>query len=293
MSVVWGLVAAVLIGTSDCIARVTTQRLPTSVLTLIIMVISSVILTGWMIVTGDWPQWHVWGWGASAVSGVLNVVVLYFLYTALMRGPVAVASPAASTFTVLLVGLNALAGEPWSGMQLVAVVVVFVGIIMLSRRSDTPGIDDSYDARWIRVTALYGLLAAVAVSLRMFLAQDASVILGVLPALYLNRVFALLAVGLLVVFQLYRNISLLWPRGKTFGLVLFQALLETLALGAFLLGSAGNGRVPAAIGFSAFAAVTAVVAWMWLGERIGWQRGVWISVVGIGVLLAVLGGVGV
>ena len=288
----WGLVAAAMIGTSDCIARVTAQRIPTSVLTFIIMSLSLTCLSVWMAVSGDWPQWHTGAWFVSAVSGTLNVVVLYFLYKALTRGPVAVASPAASTFTVLLVGLKAVAGEPWSGLQLLAVAVVFLGIVMLARRSTSPGIDDNYTVEWLRITAMYGLFAAVAVSFRMFLAQEAGAQLGAMPALYLNRFFALIAVSLLLLYQVFRHIPRNWPTGKTLGLVSVQALLETLALGAFLTGSTGTGRVSAAIGFSAFATVTAVVAWVWLGERIGWQRGVWILVVASGVVLAMMGNPG-
>ena len=72
-------------------------------------------------------------------------------------------------------------------------------------------------------------------------------------------------------------------------LVIVQAVLETGALGVFLIGSANGGRVGATIGFSAFAAATAVFAWMWLGERIGWQRGICIAVISLGVLLAIAG----
>jgi len=66
-------------------------------------------------------------------------------------------------------------------------------------------------------------------------------------------------------------------------------MLETAALGVFLIGSANGGRIGAAVGFSAFAAATTIFAWIWLGEKIGWQRFIWISVVGMGVVFAILG----
>jgi len=289
--ILWGLAGAAFIGASDCIARVTAQRVASSILFLIIMGLSLMVLTVRLVIVGDWPAWHIWGWTASAISGLLNLVALYFLYKALAHGPVAVASPAASTFTVLLVLLNILAGQPWSWLQLAAMIVVFAGVAMLARPTAIDAEVGQYDSQWIRVTCYYGLAAALAVSFRMFLAQEAASILGAMHALYLNRLFALLGTLLLIAVILARKQILSWPKGRTLWLVLFQAVFETGALGAFLIGSAGGGRIAATIGFSAFAAATALFAWLWLGERIGWHRGFWIIIVGFGVMLAVAGNV--
>ncbi|MCP5008568.1 MAG: EamA family transporter [Aestuariibacter sp.] len=287
--IAWGLCGALLIGVSDCIARVTAQRVSVSILFLIIMGLSLVALSLWLGYTVDWPPWHSRAWAASAVSGLLNLIALFFLYRALARGPVAVASPAASTFTVLLVGMNIIAGEAWSSLQIVAMLVVFIGVAMLARPAAADAIVKHYDAKWLRGTAVFGLAAATAVALRMFFAQEASSALGALHALYLNRVFALAGAIALVLYCLSRQQALSWPRGSIRHLVVLQAVLETTALGVFLLGSADGSRVAATIGFSAFAVATAFFAWLWLGERIGWQRGCWMLVVGAGVLLAVVG----
>ena len=286
--ILWGLLGAVLIGASDCIARVTSQRVSISVLFLIIMGLSFSTLTIWLGLTYDWPPWNPKAWAASAASGLLNLVALYFLYRALARGPVAVASPAASTFTVILVGLNILVGEAWSWAQVAAVCLVFLGVAMLARPADEDSVEN-YDSKWLRTTAAFGLAAAATVSLRMFLAQEAGSELGSLHALYLNRLFAVLGAAILILIVIFRKKTLSWPVGSVRSLVVAQAALETAALGAFLIGSAHGGRIGATIGFSAFAAATTLFAWWWLGERIGWKRGMWIVVISIGVLLAVVG----
>ncbi len=286
--ILWGLLGAVLIGASDCIARVTTQRVASSILFLVIMGLAFVVLTIQLLISNEWPAWDAWGWTASAISGFLNLVALYFLYKALARGPVAVASPAASTFTVLLVLLNILTGQPWSWLQIIAMIVVFGGVVMLSQPSTVDQQQGQHDSKWLKGTAYFGLLAALAVALRMFLAQEAGTSLGAMHALYLNRLFALIATLILILIIILRNQSLIWPRGRLMGLVFLQAVFESTALGAFLIGSAGSGRIGAAIGFSAFAAVTALFAWAWLGERIGLRRGLWIFVVSLGVVLAVV-----
>lgn len=285
----WGLLGALCIGASDCIARVTSQRVASSVLFLIIMGVGFVALTLWLIFTNEWPPWDLFGWTTSAISGLLNLVALYFLYKALARGPIAVASPTASTFTVLVVLLNIIAGQPWSWSQVVAMIVVFSGVAMLARPTAADENIEEYDAQWLKGTAYYALLAALTVAIRMFLAQEAGSSLGAFHALYLNRVFALLGACLLILAMVLKKHDVSWPYGRTLWLVLLQAVFETSALGAFLIGSAGGGRISASIGFSAFAAATAFFAWIFLGERIGWQRSVWIVVVGLGVLLAVAG----
>lgn len=287
--ILWGLLGAVFIGASDCIARVTAQKVAVNILFLSIMGLSFAALTLWLGITMNWPPWHPMAWAASAVSGLLNLVALFFLYRALARGPVAVASPAASTFVVLLVAMNIFAGEPWSGLQIVAMLIAFTGVAMLARPARVDADTQHYDFAWLRYTALYGLAAAVTVALRMFFAQEAGAAIGPSHALYLNRMFALLGALILVLYTLYRTNKLIWPTGTVGRLVIAQAILETAALAAFLVGSANGGRVVATIGFSAFAAATALFAWWWLGERIGWQRGLWIVVTGIGVLLAALG----
>lgn len=288
--ILWGLLGALLIGTSDCIARVTARQVSMAVLFLFIMGLSTVVLSVWLLLNQQMPAWHAYGWATSAVSGVLNIVALYFLYLALARGPVSVASPTASTFSLLLIGLNVLAGEPWTGLQLVAALVVFTGVIMLAQRDTGSGIDDDYDARWLRTTMLYALACAMTISLRMFLAQEAATTLGPLTALYLNRLFALLTTLVLLTVLLLRGQSLRWPTERRLAwLVGLQAVFETLALGSFLAGSAGSGRVGAAIGFSAFAAATTLLARIWLGEKVGLRRWFWIGLIGGGIMLAVLG----
>ena len=254
------------------------------------MLISTVLLSGWLIATNNLPPWNTWAWLASAASGFLNVVALYLLYLALARGPVAVASPSASSFAVLLVIMNALSGEPWSGTQLVATAIVFFSVAMLSREGPASANSAHYPAGWLQKTALLGLAAATAIALRMFLAQEASDELGAEHGLYLNRLFATLTCIGLVLGQLCISHPLKFPDNKRVSyLIIVQSLLEMAALGAFLAGSFYGDRVSASIGFSAFAAAAVIIARIFLGELIGWWRTLWITLIGVGVVLAILG----
>ena len=122
----------------------------------------------------------------------------------------------------------------------------------------------------------------------MFLAQEAADILTAIPALYLNRVFALTGVICLVVLQLALRRPQSWPNSMRLSLLLvLHAVLETLALGSFLIGSEIGDRIGASIGFASFAAITAITAWIWLGEPVGWRRSFWMLWVAFSVGYAI------
>ena len=282
----WGLLGGALIGSSDCAARWTTPRASLGALFLAIMGLSALALAPLLWATGGLPRWSGYGWGVSAASGGLNLVALAFLYTALARGPVAVASPAASSFTAMLVAMNALAGEPVTAAGLAAVTLVVLGVVMLARPET--GDLGRYDAAHLRLTALLGLGCAASVSLRFFLAQEAGDALGPTPALFLNRVFAALFALLWIGWEASGG-RLRAPARAVWPAVLLQAALETAALFAFLTGSAAGGRVTAAIGFATFPAFTALSAWLALGDRIGPRRALWMGAVVAGAALAALG----
>jgi len=55
-AILWGLLGAILIGVSDCIARVTAKAIPSSVLFLFIMGCSTAVLLGTQMVTANLPS---------------------------------------------------------------------------------------------------------------------------------------------------------------------------------------------------------------------------------------------
>ena len=77
--ILWGLFGAVLIGGSDCIACVASQRVSMSVLFIMIMGLSLTTLSLWLGFNAARPPWNAHAWADSAISGLLNLVELYFL----------------------------------------------------------------------------------------------------------------------------------------------------------------------------------------------------------------------
>jgi drug/metabolite transporter (DMT)-like permease len=286
IGLIWGLLGALFIGVSDGMAKKTTQTVPILIIILAIMAFSSLALGILFAATDNWPQWHAYAWTASAISGLLNLIGLAFLYHAIKRGPVAVASPASGSFSIMLVIINGLMGHPFSWGHMLAVILVFIGVVMLTQPDKKANQQPQYDAKWLRVTAYYGLAAATAISVRFYLAQDAGDILGPLPSLFLNRLFACLFTTLILVFMLIRSGAPSLPKGSIWWLVLLQAVLESLALWAFLTGSSDGNRIAATIGFSAYAAVSTLVAWLLFGEKVSTKSWLWIGIIALGVSIA-------
>lgn len=302
-----GLIAGTMIGASDCVARVTARRTAPIALAAVIFGLGALALAAWCAMFDDWPGASPIGWRDAIVAGVLNVAALGLYYAALARGPVALAAPAASSFSVILVVLNALAGEPFAWPQIAAAVVVFLGVAQLSRserpRRDRPLARAMEDPASLRLTLLLAIGAALSLATRLFLAQDASAELGIAGSLLISRLSSL-ATALSIVTLLATSRVLasrkalafgeharadrrrLVPPRELLGLVLLQSFLETASLCVFLLAGEHGGRIGAVIGFTVFAAVTPIVAWLWLGDSLSRRRAVWIFVVIAGVSAA-------
>ena len=290
MGVVFGLIGALFIGFSDTIARVTAQKLSLVILITYIMFISFVLMTLWLLLFWNWPTWEFYSWLVSIISGLLNLIVVALLYKALSRGPVYVASPATSSFLVILILFNIINGQPFTTPQLIAGLFVFLGILMLSLPDKNKINMTEYSSNHLRLTAFLGLAAGFTIALRFYLAQESLTSLTPLHSLYLNRVSALLGILIILFIQIIRGNKYTLPKGKILLLVFIQAIFENIALATFLFGSVGNGRIGSSIGFSAFAIVTTTSAWIWLGEKVPFNKILWILIISLSLVFSIVYG---
>ncbi|MDC0073499.1 DMT family transporter [Alphaproteobacteria bacterium] len=290
MGVIFGLIGAIFIGFSDTIARVTSQKISLIILITYIMFISFILTSIWLLISWDWPRWEFYSWSVAIVSGVLNIIVVALLYKALSRGPVYVASPATSSFLVILILFNVLNGQPFTFFQLIAGIFVFIGILMLS----LPDMKDfnltKYSSNYLRVTAFLGIASGFTIALRFFLAQESLSSLTAFHSLYLNRVSALIVILFILLIYIIKNNKYNLPNGKYLILIIIQAVFENLALVSFLFGSKGDGRIGSTIGFSAFAIVTTATAWIWLGEKVPFKKVIWIVIISLSLLVSIVYG---
>ena len=289
MGVLWGLLAAGLIGCADSAARITARRMPIPQLVLFTTWLAlplGLLLFGIPDLTR--PEARVASLYAL-LAGVLHVGVLACLFRALADGPVSVAVAGTATNVVFLISWNILAGEPWHPLQLLAGFGVFLGVSLAARPER--GVEEGRSLAELRRTALFGMGAGFLSSLRLFLVQESSEVIGAGDSLVGMRTGAALAILALLAIQLRGRLQRVRvPGGALALLVVVQVLLETGALLALLHGSVSASRIGAALGFATVPATSTLCARMFLGDPVGRRRLGWILFVVACVALATLAG---
>lgn len=285
MGVLWGIVAAAMIGCSDSAARTTARRCSIGVLVMLVVWLSLVCLLALYGVPDLSPPRRQL-FLLSSMAGCLHILVLFLLYPALARGPVSIAVAAASVSVLILVGLNIAVGSSWTWMQVACAIAVLLGIVMATRREGVDGV--AYSPRHLQFTALLGLGAGTVSALRIFFVQEGADQLGAVDALIAMRIGAAVAILPVVIVARLRSGGLQWPRGWLLAVVAAQVATETLAFLALLHGSATTSRVGVAVGFGVTPVMSTLAAKIFLGDPIGKRRGMWIAFVAAAVILAVL-----
>lgn len=295
ISVLFGLFAALLIGTSDALARVTGRRLPILAVTTVLFLLGLAPLSVYMTVADLWPTWRSDAVWIAVLSGAFNAIGLGLLFAALARGPVAIASPAASSFSIFLIILNVLDGQPFLLGHGVAVALMTLGVVLLAR-SPPPGSKKAHiggDARALVVTALLAVAAAFFIALRMFTAQEIEADLGAAGVTFATRLAAGLCAA--ATYLIWRAAGGRFePRALEPGLrhppiwvmLGLQSCLEAASLMVFLSGGAMENRIGAVIGFASFAAFAPIAAWMMWREPIGGRRAFCIGLTMFGAIAA-------
>ncbi len=293
----FGLFGAAIIGTSDAITRVTGRRLPILLLTTALFSVSLAPIALYMAIADAWPPLDAELWAIAALSGVCNAVGLALLFVAIARGPIAVASPAASAFARILVGLNIIDGAPFRLGHGLGAVLTMTAVILLAtperRRGATSGAETGDSA----ATALIALGAALFIAFRMFTAQEIAEPMGEVGATFSSRLVAGLCTG--VAYLAWRAsgrrftpqpIPGVRRHPPIWALVLAQSALEATALMAFLFGGAGEGgdRIASVIGFSVFAAFSPIAARIMWGDAISLRQALCIGLAVLGAAAAAL-----
>ncbi|MCI4665240.1 MAG: hypothetical protein MRY74_11020 [Neomegalonema sp.] len=293
----FGLLGGALIGLSDALVRVTGRRLPVFLLITAVFGLSLAPVSLYMLLTGAWPAFEAWSWSIAVASGLANTVGLALLFVAIARGPIVVVSPIFTSSTVMIVGLNVLAGEPFRLAHGVAIIVTLAAILALAWPEDRRAVGgERENASELAITAAIAFCGALAIALRMFLAQEATEGVGALGATVLSRSVSALcgAVGYVVWRWAGGAFTPAHDSGPRVSLrfvwllVLAQSLLETTSIFLVLLGGDGDDgdRVGSIIGFAAYAAFSPIAARIMWADRIGWRRGACIALAIAGAAIA-------
>ena len=286
MSILLGLVAALGWGASDFVlSRISQAVGPTRTLIYVqaggLLAISLVILA-----FQDRPPLDPWLWLVTIGANIFNLIGTVLLYRALTVGTLAVVSPIAASFAVVTTLLALATGERPTPLALSGIVLVMGGVIVVAR-APSAGVAALHAPSFVigqGVLAASG--AALSYGIFFWLLRPVTTTMGIAWPIFVGRILTL---GAALAFRALR------PSGPSRPLppwlwwaVVMATGLDTVAFLSYNFGiSTAYVSVVAALA-SIFSAVTVLMAWVLLHERLASSQ--WVGVVAVlaGVLLVSL-----
>ncbi|GER87486.1 hypothetical protein KDW_16480 [Dictyobacter vulcani] len=290
MGIFYGLMAAVFWGLGDFLARYATHRIGTYRTLCYLQCVGIVGLTIYLLVTGELPHvfthasWQPWIW--ALVATLLNIASSLALYRAFQVGAISLVSPIAASYAVVTVILAFLSGEVLTGLQNVAIVFVLLGVIFCSTPSVRQPGRFFFSLPWrgaSRQGILLALLASLGYGLTFWvLGFFVTPGLGGITPVWFIRV---LTPCVLLVCSPFVKLPLTFPRGSVWWLLLGTGFFDTLAYIAYTSGMQPGQISLVTMLSSLYSAVTVLLAWLFLRERL--QRTQWLGilVIFVGIVL--------
>jgi drug/metabolite transporter (DMT)-like permease len=285
MAIVLGLLAALLWGTGDFLARFVGQAIGPWRTLFWIGVIGLVILTAWFLATGNqFPAtaneagWHVWL--VALLAGLLHFAGSYALTHALTIGQVSLVTPISTSYGAVATLLSMASGETLSALTLLGVVVTTAGVVLASAKAPSASGDYRSGVRWALVSALAFGIA--------FWAQG-TVMVPVLGGLESVWVFLVIMVAVMAGCRLLGFGKLAPPLPSSLLMTGACALFSAGATAAIALGYE-TGHVAVVSVLSTGSSVVAVfLGATFLGERLLRRQALGVAIIVAGVAAIRLG----
>jgi drug/metabolite transporter (DMT)-like permease len=277
MGILFGLAAALFWGSGDFLITRVTRQTGLRWGLLLIQLTGLVLILSLIVLNNDWPQVASSVWWYAVVVSLLNVIGTLALYRAFTVGVVAIVSPISAGFAAVTAVLGLLTGESPAPLTLVGVAVVILGVIVVSTAPT--------DGKISLAGVPEALIAALAYGFYFWLLSDISAQIGVAWPVLLGRVAAVAAALVLLVAGRASLRRLPLDR-RLLLMTLAASLLDTAAFLAYNTGVRSGSYVSVITALaSIFSAVTVLLAWFVLKERL--TRSQWAGVAGVltGVLL--------
>jgi drug/metabolite transporter (DMT)-like permease len=274
MGIILGLLAAIGWGSGDfAISRVT--RLIGVVQTMFYVQLFGIIaICMVLLVRHDLPTTDLGAWGLGIAANMMSLGGTLLLYRAFAIGTLSIVSPIVSGFAVITTMLALLMGERPGLLALGGAVLVIVGVVIAARSPS----GDAVGSRGI----IEAVGAAICIGVYCWAISYIIPTLGIAWPVLIGRLLTfLVALGLMVrsgsrPVRLEREV---WP------FAVGAAILDTIAFLCFSVGVSGTYVSVVTALSSIFSAVTVLLAWIFLRERLSMSQ--WVGVAGllVGVLL--------
>ena len=286
IAVALGLAAALCWGVGDVLARFASRAIGAYRALLYAQLVGVGVLTAYAGATGELARAvsgaspAAWGWAVG--TGVIFTVATFAFYRAMETGVLALVSPITASYAAVTVLLAVAAGETLTLVRATGIAAALAGVVVASvparaaRAAPAPARPAPHAVRW-------ALVAAVAFGLTFWLLGfRVTPAFGGVAAVWVLRAVAALV---LLAAALPAHASVAPPRGPTARLVVAIGALDTLGFVANNVGTThGLVSVVSVLG-SLFSAVTVLVAWGTLGERLSVRQWLGVAVLLVGVVL--------
>jgi uncharacterized membrane protein len=300
MGILFGLTTALFWGAGDFLARYVTHTLGTYRTLFFIQFIGLFSLGTYLLGTGELQHvasvtsWQPWLW--AALAALLNIASSLALYRAFEVGTLTLVSPIVASYAAVTIVLSFLSGEVLTQVRDVGVVLVLLGIIVASTSFEAsgksigvlnPGTMLRNLLAVLRKDALRGVGWAVVASLGYgitfwILGFHVTSTLGSIIPVWLIRT---MTPCVLVACAPFARQKLTLPQGRVWWFIVGVSIFDTVAYVTYTLGLAQGQIALITILSSLYSAVTVLLAWIFLRERLLRSQWLGIGFIFVGIVL--------
>lgn len=255
MSLMMGVLAALVWGLHDMVVRIVSPRGPITPLLLTALVSGTVLLAPVAYLSDSGESLTGSALALGLLSGLAFAAASVGLYHAFAIGPVRLVAPLCGSYPVLSLAIAALQGRSATAWEWAAILAIIAGLALAAR-----GEDEASGSR--RQAILWALVSACGFALTFALAQHAALGSGELTITVIMRLAALACIAGWVAVA---RVPLATVRAQWRPLALLGAL-DVTAVSLVVAASRFPSPEHAAVAASVFGLVTILLAWRVLGE---------------------------
>ena len=280
LTIAFGLLAALCWGSSDFLAKLSSERIGALRTALFLQYVGGLILV--LVVAQDIPR--IWQFPTATYLtlglGAINAVAAFSLFKGFEVGQLSIVSPIASSYPALSIVLAVLLlNEAIPPIQFFAVLIILFGIVLVSiQRRSYP---DILDKRRFTAGVGYALAAFLALGFIFFALKFVVHELGAFLPILLIRLVSALVLTIMLLFSPRMhprpNLSSYFPLVFTIGVV------DTIGNICYNLGIIGGAVTVVSTISGLFSVITILLAFVLLKERPAAHQIVGLLVILVGV----------
>lgn len=300
MGILLGLSAALFWGGADFFVGYATRMVGTYRTLFYMQFFGLIGLAIYLAITGAFAQlvtgayWQAWAW--ALLVALLNVISSLSLYRAYEVGVISVVSPIVASCAALTVVLALLSGERLTMLHGVGIAIALFGVVLVATSFSSTGKKDALEtsegqnARLARKKGLglppgiaWGLTATVGYGFVFWiLGFYVTPTLGGIAPVWLMRVVTLCVLSL-VAAPLKQNMRV--PRGRVWWFIAAVGILDTIAYVSYAIGVTTAQVAVVSVIASLFSAITVLLAWIFIREKLQWSQWLGIGIIFVAVAL--------